>query len=606
MHMHMDMDMGSDMPMPSSAYLARVFWAAVGTAIAVATMVNIIDRLILRQRLKGIGRHKSPARPQRILPQIYASLTALTREVSNAPVLMTTLGRIIIVVAELVLVIVLCFYGFNLLDSWSWETIGYRTGYISATQIPLVVILAGKWNMVGGLIGSTYERLNWIHRWVARVLFLTVTIHMIFWFRSWAQYDYIGTKLTTDKITQRGFAAWVILLWIVASSALPVRRWNYEFFVLQHILTMIGFLAAVYLHLPDELKIYIWIPVALYALDRLLRFVVLLYTNLSPRSRDWSCQATLEPLCSDVSRLTIAPSPMSWQAGQHVFLSCHGIAPLQSHPFTIASLPADDRMDFLIKAKKGATKRISCHASRSGLPTAKSGLTVSAIVEGPYGRIRSLRQFDSVFLIAGSTGSSFTVPLLRDIVAAKKCAVTRVVRFVWVVKSSQHYSWFAKEFAQLLDDIQDLRQSGRAIEVNLTLFVTCDQSYTIQPERQPCLPKGSCCCTRTTTDSESAEKHVCRCNDEPPAEPSSLVRPLLGSTEGEKPGISVVTGRPAPRRLIQRMLENAQGESAVVVCGPRGLVQDVRRAFVSLSDERAVHKGTGAQGIYFWAEQYGY
>lgn len=53
------------------------------------------------------------------------------------------------------------------------------------------------------------------------------------------------------------------------------------------------------------------------------------------------------------------------------------------------------------------------------------------------------------------------------------------------------------------------------------------------------------------------------------------------------------------RNLIQKELERARGESAVVVCGPLGLVQATREAAVGLSDERAVHKGTGAQGVGF-------
>ena len=54
------------------------------------------------------------------------------------------------------------------------------------------------------------------------------------------------------------------------------------------------------------------------------------------------------------------------------------------------------------------------------------------------------------------------------------------------------------------------------------------------------------------------------------------------------------------------MLEEAEGESAVIVCGPQGLQDDVRESVVALSDERAVHKGTGAQGIYLHIEGFCY
>lgn len=68
----------------------------------------------------------------------------------------------------------------------------------------------------------------------------------------------------------------------------------------------------------------------------------------------------------------------------------------------------------------------------------------------------------------------------------------------------------------------------------------------------------------------------------------------------------MLSGRPHPKNLIRKMLEQALGESAVVVCGPKGLVSNVRQSVVSLSDERAIHKGTGAQGCYLHAENFDY
>jgi hypothetical protein len=56
--------------------------------------------------------------------------------------------------------------------------------------------------------------------------------------------------------------------------------------------------------------------------------------------------------------------------------------------------------------------------------------------------------------------------------------------------------------------------------------------------------------------------------------------------------------------IIRKSLERAEGESAVIVCGPPGLADDVRLSVVALSDERAVHKGTGAQGIYLHVENF--
>ena len=641
-----------------------------------------------------------------------ATVMATSREVAYAriPLVLSkrfrwtspTLGRALLVVAEFVLVMVLCFYKMNPEDQWQWEDMGYRTGFIALSQLPIVFLLAGKNNIIGFLIGSSYERLSWLHRWTARILFLTVTIHMGFWFRSWARYNFIKHKLTQDLITQRGFAAWCILLWILLSSFAPIRRWNYEFFVIQHLITLTGFIAAVYLHVPSEVKIWVWIPIGLAIADRFSRSLFIIYNNLSlfhPKSSWnglWACKATFEPLGSDMTRIVISNPPRNWTAGQHVMLSCHSIAPLQSHPFTIASIPQDGKMEFLVKSKSGGSKRFLKHARKyQTLPLtndkARTTRTTAVAIEGPYGHVRSLRQFDSVILIAGSSGGTFTVPLMRDIVCSWKAdsegkypanwllnpvgTATRHIRFIWVVKSKEQLGWFAAQLSSVAQDVEQLNSDGHEFQVDMSIYVTCDENLeadtkvlspstksftgyskpeaypklvaiinekektehsTISPHStslssesqlsggQGCTPNNTCCCTNTIEEEDkiasSDDECPCHCGNEKPeareithdtdwsrsSTASSLADPKKMAGEAIHSAITILSGRPRPKHLVRKTVEQALGESAVVVCGPQGLVNDVRHSVLTLSDERAVHKGTGAQGIYLHTEAFDY
>src|SRR6202041_1648169 len=102
------------------------------------------------------------------------------------------------------------------------------------------------------------------------------------------------------------------------------------------------------------------------------------------------------------------------------------------------------------------------------------------------------QQFESVVLLAGSTGATFTVPLLRDIVqrwrappsqnpgifSTPKGAVTRYVRFVWVVKSRGQLSWFAAQLSGIFEDVQNLQSQERQVEIDMSIYVTCDSSFT--------------------------------------------------------------------------------------------------------------------------------
>ncbi|KAL2216955.1 putative metalloreductase [Thermoascus aurantiacus ATCC 26904] len=705
--MSMDMPMGS-MSMgpgvPGLFYLQKMYWAVVGAAIAAATVVNLLNHVLARQRLRDTS--LTPAKPKSLFFRVYATLTAIAREVAHASLPpfrirghtlhLAPLGPVLVVLANLVVVLVFCFYKLDTTDRWSWEDIGYRTGFVAIAQLPLVFLLAGKQNIIGLFTGLGYERLNWFHRWISRTLWLTVTIHMGFWFRDWAQYDYITYQLKNDPLTKRGFAAWCILTFIVIASFAPVRRLSYEIFVVQHIVMFAGFLAAVYLHAPDEVKVWVWIPIGLVIFDRVARFLLLLYSNFSffhPfRKGRGICahQASFTPLPGNVTRITIENPVISWEPGQHVFLSCHSIVPLQSHPFTIASIPSDQKLEFFVRAEKGGTRRFFRYASKYhellGAPqSAGSSSLRTVFVEGPYGKMRPLRQFDSVVLLAGGMGITFTVPLLRDIVEAWKqeclqssapsrvsfltparLAATKRIRFVWVIKSRTQLGWFETQLQSVLEDAKACQQAQPDFcrEVELSVYVTCDEKLEEKPEAaqqtsyaagqmfkplsadgsngeknvaekqtekdaisirsasdssnsQPpaagksngCLPGGGCCCTvKIEDESQSPLPKCCNCSGTAAPSPGlTQAKPSSSASSlSTKPNIPIFTGRPHPRTIIRKVLERTEGESAVVVCGPRGLADDVRRSVVSLSDERAVHKGTGAQGIYLHVEQFGW
>ncbi|KLJ06745.1 hypothetical protein EMPG_17766 [Blastomyces silverae] len=720
---------GSTGDAPSYFYMQQMYWAVVGSAIGVATVGNVLNKIVAAQS-------PTPAKPKSLFFNTYASITAMAREASNYPLAPFIIGRAkfhlpplgptILMLANLIVVMVLCSYKLNMMDEWSWETVGYRTGFVAITQLPLVILLSSKTNIIGLLIGSSYERLNWLHRWVARTMWLTATIHMGFWFRSWGRYDYITVKLTTDPITQRGFAAWCILTFIVLVSVAPVRKLSYEIFVLVHVLTFVGFLVAVWYHAQDEVKEWVWIPIGLLVFDRLARYALVLYSNLSifhPRrnattaQRLWANEATFTPLPGNVTRITVPNPVISWKPGQHVLLSCHGLVPLQSHPLSIASIPADKKLEFLVRAQNGATKKFFTYASKNhdllGGSGASSGNVKLVGVEGPYGRIRPLRQFDSLVLLAGGMGATFTMPLMRDVVEGWKSeclskasqrgsflsspnrSVTNRIRFIWVIRSRSLLSWFSEQLHAALRDIDACRKHNPAFkgELEISIYVTCDKEMastsnsepqlpppqpaqlqltnrtllkrelakeeileknieTIsitsasttdesgpQKRRNNCQPDGGCCCTRKVTDEDSSfppcncsgpssspqtplsapekaiiqEKQTLTSNLTPPQNPSSTTTTTVTTQQLTShpipksvfdPRVRILSGRPDSRGIIRKVLEVAEGESGIVVCGPRGLNSDVRGSVVSLSDERAVHKGTGAQGIYLHVESF--
>jgi predicted ferric reductase len=59
-----------------------------------------------------------------------------------------------------------------------------RAGWIALSQLPVQFALAAKNNLVGLLVGKGYEKLNFLHRWVGRIMFIAILFHSSS-FREW-------------------------------------------------------------------------------------------------------------------------------------------------------------------------------------------------------------------------------------------------------------------------------------------------------------------------------------------------------------------------------------------------------------------------------------
>jgi ferric-chelate reductase len=321
-----------------------------------------------------------------------------------------------------------------------------------------------------------------------------------------------------------------------------------------------------------------------------------------------SCKARLTALPGYATRITIENPPLkTWSPGQHVFLSIPSISPLQSHPFTIASSPYSPsrELTFVVRAHSGFSRRIYNRAM-SLLPTSSNPSkekTFTAILDGPYGCPPNFLQYDTLILIAGSTGSTFTIPILMHVLQSREASCVRRIQVVWIVKNGSNFDWFADEITRALEFA-----AKRGVELDVRGYVTCDPTYTTNfPVRNTNLP-GNCCCTEKITDNEPGNDHtdgsedtistvsansgdsMCKCN-------CALV--------SESP-VEVISGRPDLRSILSRNLILARGETGVAVCGPAGLMAQTRSVVAALSDERGSEKGTGAYGIAMFGEGFGW
>lgn len=580
---------------------ARYFWYGIAALISVTAILNLRWRLDLRSRY-------NPSRPLHlrtsllttsirkrliqssdvgssgILAQANGIVTSLVRRATYLQVTPTSsafwfkipaLGIVYLILAYVLFILLLEFVDdHGVTDPTWWTLVGVRAGWLAVAQIPLIVLLVGKHSLIGLLTGVSYERLNVFHRWVARGMLLLATLHFSFLAWGWSRFPGLQSlEWATDGAFRSGVVTYVILFWMSFSTVAPLRHLSWEFFVFQHIVTYMGYIIAVAMHIPGSANyalVYVYVAVALYLVERLVYFARFAFTNSG------SNRVSLEPLEGDVTKMYVTNRRIkSWAPGSHVMIGIPRFGLIQSHPATIMSIPSshNGEMVLLLRAYKGFTRRIykdnrrsskqktgdvSQQERQSGSGTKK----YAALINGPYGASHAeFISFKTVVLIAGATGVTFTMSVLLDIahraaVAAENGSTpypVRKIAFVWLIRKSVWVEWISQELRKA---VCDLEKAGITFE--LQIFVTKSDSEDGTLSNSPTLSPQD-------VTPEVNEK----------ASPSRTYHNISG--------LCFDSGRPTWKDLLRNALFEAEGESAVGVCGPLSLSCEVRKEVVSLS-----------------------
>jgi NAD(P)H-flavin reductase len=575
--------------------------------------------------------------------QVFATSTAIVREMSYPQlhfrgwfswISLFPTGRIIVIACYLAIIAYMVSYKAVANDAYYYERMGFRAAWISVTQVPFVYLLSSKANIIGWLIGSSHERLNWLHRWVSRTLLITVTIHGAFFMAEWVRADFVKIELKMMPMVKYGLGAWGVLVWTFLSSLSPMRRMAYEVFVMQHIAAAGVFLWLLYVHVPAYANYNVWFAIAAASFDWVLRGLLMIYRNLRVRASK-SCsggqrighEVELQAIGSDLTIVTIKDVHLSWKPGQHLYLWLPYLGILESHPFTIAS-PYDtenkchcNEIQLAIRAHGGISKRMHKYASKSNI---SKGRSLTGFIAGPYGVPPSWQAYESLVLVSASTGASYTLPILESLLSCSSTTIcTQRIAFLLVVRDRPHAAYYeerlSKAFAQaeargieldieiaVTGDASSIRDSDvtdEKAESNESIRLNSDDNIDeISPNKdEPYIlvkPNSKSISASSQAEASSSGKGCCCNKDERPS-------PCCANF-ATQPSKQIVFSysRPDISTFIQKVVEVTGGETSVGVCGGKSLVATVRNSVARLSDERAVHKGTGAQGIHLHVEEY--
>jgi NAD(P)H-flavin reductase len=589
--------------------LAEVVWYTVILLVVIGLILRLVKYCVARIRLQRRDAASSSAAQDSLLERVLDRLSASywRRQLPAWIPASLPVGKILAVLAYAGLVTTLLTWKSIKHDDRYLERLGFRAAWITTTQTALPFLLAARTNPIGIVVGTSYNHLNWLHRWASRVFLATATAHGSFFLAEWLPADFLWEELRTVAMVKWGMAAWLVLVWTLVSSLIPVRRWRYEFFVAQHILSAVVLLVFLLLHVPGHHLFSVWCAVAVFLYDVVTRAANPVWRNVKfgrlpatdaglSRVPRYAYSAKVEAVDEDLTSIRIRGIGFKWTPGQHVLIWTPSMKRQSPHPFTIANVadPTKSTQDIhlLAKTKTGFTKNLNEWASGLGGSMRESELRL--LLAGPYGNLPNWRQFDNLILVSSSTGGSFTTPILEDILTAQNPGCVRKITALYVVRRRAQANAYIKQVAKALAAAKELGIDVR-VEVATTGGKAGGGGGRSALGR---LPRGRNSQERLMArDDEEEEGEALadlarlstdslRLEDAELKEHMDLEAELHGDEEDEMVNIDIgpileTEGRPNIEGFVRRAIETSVGRMAVVVCGGTPVEVAVRQSVVA-------------------------
>jgi NAD(P)H-flavin reductase len=267
------------------------------------------------------------------------------------------------------------------------------------------------------------ERSIKYHRWIGYSLAIAMAVHCwgsyITWIKKFGGLnDDFLFEFKKDYIVSGtvGFIAFILI--ILTSFTIVRRRIFNKVFYPVHILLFLLFTVMSILH-HRKLIIFFLPGVVLWIVDRSMRF------------KDSVISAPLQVAAvtaatQDIARVSLRKRQgMKHTAGQYYFVRSKSVYPMQWHPISVASGPASETLEFLIKGDGAWSKGI--------LGAAGDG---TMRVEGPYGIAHGWDTHRTLVFVAGGIGVTPFLGMLEDLAVRRKDTAVERIILVWSVRDA--------------------------------------------------------------------------------------------------------------------------------------------------------------------------
>ena len=366
-----------------------------------------------------------------------------------------TRGQALFIAYLVAINVILCAAGINSRQPNAWaETtkgeilvyVSNRAGVLSFANVPLLILYAGRNNVLLWLTNWSHGTFLLLHRWVAWICTLQAILHSLIYLH---QYSSSGDHASESKLAYWvwGAVGTIAMSVLLPTSTLPLRSKMYELFLAWHVVVSVFVVAACYLHIYHRFQrqwgyeTWIFVAIAVWGFDRVMR--------LARLARNGVRTATVTVLDHDYVRVNV--EGVSGNGHAYLYFPTATWRVWENHPFSIASatLPprhdghaATEKQRSTVDVEKHATRATSTsgqsdsiaadsHGSGQVLPTTigltfllrlRSGLTrrigsrtrLPVLVEASYGQHEDLSRYPLLIGIAGGVGITALVPLFRS------------------------------------------------------------------------------------------------------------------------------------------------------------------------------------------------
>lgn len=422
-------------------------------------------------------------------------------------------------------------------------------GWLSIANGGLALLTAARTNLFAILLRIPSPVLLQYHRWAGMATVAHATAHFSYNLMHYLATAQLASSFASPRI-RVGLVAWISLA-IMLLTALPVvRRQGFEVIYYAHALFFV-FMVGALIHTTNGPE-FLLPGFSLWLIDRVIRFAykfrrieVLAVTH---------CQG-------GVTKFKVKGLRTS-HPGQVVWLQLPSVSLVNWHPFTVASAPgevdgiASIAVRGLGRYTKGA-QRADDGDGQGQQRTASTGSLIKMRLDGPYGVGRTQwGELPLTVLVAGGIGITPAISIASHLVKKAAASTDETlpvthIHLLWVVKDACHVQWFE-------DALCELHAMAGQDHVPITLDITI----------------------HSTARAGSATKDSPRGLEKPRGvdEPKPLLCPW-----------TICAGRPDVMAWFGEVRQaHGRTDAAVDVCGPRTLINEVRRAAVAASGEEGL------------------